>query len=134
MPWDASLRSAACSIACRSSRTARAGSGMRARHTKAAVALAVSFTVSVEVGACGSSAGSLNSSRTRSELISRVRHYEAVRACLAKKGINVAALGSDRGSHVPKRMTGIQFERALESCGESVADIVGSRASRGIVP
>jgi hypothetical protein len=111
---------------------------MRPRHRNTAVVLAVSFTVSVGLGACGSSAGSstpsTGTSRTRSGLISRVRHYEAVRACLAKQGISLAALGSERGAHVPTRMTGIQFERALESCGESVADIVGSRASRGIVP
>jgi hypothetical protein len=111
---------------------------MRGRFIDAVVVLAVLFIVSVGLGACGSSGGSSTSStgtgRTRSGLISRVRHYEAVRACLAKKGIHLAALGSDRGSHVPERMTGIQFERALESCGESVAGIVGSRASRGIVP
>jgi hypothetical protein len=31
-------------------------------------------------------------------------------------------------------MTGSQFEKALQSCGENVADIAGSYASRGIVP
>jgi pectin methylesterase-like acyl-CoA thioesterase len=114
---------------------------MRRGCANAAVALVIVLIACVVLSACGSSANSASSStaststtRARSGLVAKAAHEQAVLRCLAKRGIGVHQPASDGGGAIPKGMTGTQFEQAFKSCGENVANIVGSRAARGIVP